>query len=303
MSVLAVVLAGAGSTVSATLWPVAPPPSVELSVASPSSLSVSPPPPSPPTTSTGPSRPTATPLRSLPSAPRSLFVVALGDSVTAGSNCDCRAYPDLYAAGLRSRYDAEVKVANDGQGGFTSQDTSTALRSHQETQTDVSGADVVIVTIGANDFLPAHEAIETNTCGASDHLVCARSTLAALRGNLDAILGRIHDLRGGRSTTVLVTGYWNVFEDGDVADRDFSSAGQAVSDELTRAVNAVIARAVERTGARYVDIYEPFKGADGKANPAHLLADDGDHPNAAGHDVIARALLSAGLPSTRLARG
>jgi lysophospholipase L1-like esterase len=41
-----------------------------------------------------------------------------------------------------------------------------------------------------------------------------------------------------------------------------------------------------------VDIYAPFEGA-GDRNPTALLADDGDHPNAAGHRLIAKALLDA----------
>ena len=43
----------------------------------------------------------------------------------------------------------------------------------------------------------------------------------------------------------------------------------------------------------YVDIYTPFKGADGSTDDTALLADDGDHPNAAGHQLIATALLAA----------
>jgi lysophospholipase L1-like esterase len=44
----------------------------------------------------------------------------------------------------------------------------------------------------------------------------------------------------------------------------------------------------------YVDLAEPFKGPSGTGDPSDLLADDGDHPNAAGHRRIASALLAAG---------
>ena len=56
----------------------------------------------------------------------------------------------------------------------------------------------------------------TNTCGLADRLSCARQRLLDLGRKLAAILGRIHDLRAGQSNAVLVTGYWNVFEDGDM---------------------------------------------------------------------------------------
>ena len=36
--------------------------------------------------------------------------------------------------------------------------------------------------------------------------------------------------------------------------------------------------------------YVVFKGADGKTDPTSLLAADGDHPNARGHQRIAQAL-------------
>ena len=110
---------------------------------------------------------------------------------------------------------------------------------------------------------------------------------------LDDILARIHQLRNACSTAVMITDYWNVFEDGDVADADYSELGRAGSDRLTRAVNTVIATSARDSGATFVDLYEPFKSATGKGDPTPLLADDGDHPNPAGHRVIARALLGA----------
>ena len=43
------------------------------------------------------------------------------------------------------------------------------------------------------------------------------------------------------------------------------------------------------------DLYAAFKGEHAERDPTNLLAADGDHPNAAGHRLIAQALLSAGL--------
>jgi len=40
-----------------------------------------------------------------------------------------------------------------------------------------------------------------------------------------------------------------------------------------------------------VDLYSPFKG-DGSKDPTSRLASDGDHPNSAGHQLIASALLA-----------
>jgi len=245
--------------------------------------------------------PVSTPaVPSPPSSPgtptwSALNVTALGDSVTAGSHCDCSPFPQLYAAGLQHRYAIPVQIANDGVGGQTSADVSTELRRDRAVRADVARADVVVLTIGANDFGPAYAAVTGGTCGADDRLACARPALATLADRLPVILAHIADLRSHRPTAVLVTGYWNVFEDGNVAEAAMSPRGRQTSEELTRAANKVIAAAASRAGDRYVDLYAPFKGASAEKNPTSLLADDGDHPNAAGHRLIAKTLLAAGL--------
>jgi lysophospholipase L1-like esterase len=92
-----------------------------------------------------------------------------------------------------------------------------------------------------------------------------------------------------------VTGYWNVFEDGDVG----AANGEAYvrdSDGLTLAVNAMIETETHRHGMVYVDLYTPFKD---KGNDTTLLATDGDHPSAAGHALITTLLHTALLTAPR----
>ena len=90
-----------------------------------------------------------------------------------------------------------------------------------------------------------------------------------------------------------MTTYWNVFEDGDVADRQRGPGFADWSDTVTVAANRAICATARTFGDTCVDLYAPFLSADGNRNPTPLLSSDGDHPNAAGHDVIARALLAA----------
>ncbi len=235
-------------------------------------------------------------------APSTAHVVTLGDSVTAGTNCDCSAFPLLYTKELAHRYHIATFLRNDGQSGETSQDLLDDLRGDTEARADVARADIVVVTIGANDFGPLYDQVSSARCGADETVSCAREDLDDLQDNLDAIVEQIRELRNDAPTAILLTGYWNVFEDGDVAQRSKSARGRATSDALTSATNLVIHRVAEAQHATYVDLYTPFRSDDGSGDPTGLLAADGDHPNAAGHAVIARALLVAGSAPLSLGR-
>jgi len=224
------------------------------------------------------SRPKAAP----PAQPSShQTVVGLGDSVTAATACDCRGFLTLYAEQLQSRSHIETTTQNLGVIGQTTAGLLASLRADPNAKSAVVQADIIIVTIGANDFWydPA--------CA---KLSCYASELTALTSNLDAILSSIHALGG--SATVLVTDYWDIWEDGAVG-RARGAQFMALGDELTQQVNAAIRAASARASARFVDLYTPFRGAAGNQDDTALLAADGDHPSAAGHAVIARALLDA----------
>jgi lysophospholipase L1-like esterase len=254
-----------------------------------------------PLSSTGASAaPGSGPARTSPPAPvaggesRSWQVVALGDSVTAGSNCGCTPFPELYASGLRERFHLRVSLDNRGRPGETSADLLGDLNLSAAPQ--VAMADVVVVTIGANDFVDVADQVLGDDCAdAGDDLSCARAELAALRSRLDQVIARVRELRQGKPTAILLTGYWNVYEDGDVAEGDYSQRGQLASQRLTAAVNALVAAACSAGSTTYVDLSTPFRGSQGERNPTGLLADDGDHPNAQGHQLIADALLRAGV--------
>jgi lysophospholipase L1-like esterase len=87
-----------------------------------------------------------------------------------------------------------------------------------------------------------------------------------------------------------MTGYWNVFLDGEVGAAKGPSY-VTVTDALTREVNAAIDAAATAAGAGYVDLYTAFKG-DGARDDTSLLAPDGDHPSASGQQQIAAAVLA-----------
>ncbi|MFF4991451.1 SGNH/GDSL hydrolase family protein [Streptosporangium saharense] len=213
-------------------------------------------------------------------------VVGLGDSVPAGSACDCDPYVSLVGDALATRQGTGVATENLAAAGLTTRGLLDQL-DDDATRRTLLAADLTIITIGANDF--DSDTVTDDDCGPGNDLACYHDDLVRLRANMDAILARVRALRPRRETRVLVTGYWNVFMDGAMA-RAEGTAYVTNSDSLTRAVNATLAASANAAGARYVDLYTPFK--DGGDDTA-LLAGDGDHPAATGHRLIAHEVLSA----------
>jgi len=222
-------------------------------------------------------------------APGQLNVVALGDSVTSGTGCNCAAFPSMYGDLLHGRTGDYVSVDNLGAGGLDSTDLLNQLDQPRSTTTRAtSSADVVLLTIGANDFGDHHDDITTGQCTDGQ---CVTDELGQLRTNLQRILAQIRSLRAAHPPVVLVTDYWNVFEDGEVARHNFPADGRAATNTLTHNANQVIASTAHADGATFVDLYDAFE--DSGKDVTSLLAADGDHPNAAGHALIAQLLLEA----------
>jgi lysophospholipase L1-like esterase len=217
-----------------------------------------------------------------------LFVVGLGDSVMAGTACPCAPFIARYAAALGSRRGVSAGVVNLGRSGLTAPGLAAQVKT-ASVASSLRSASVVVVTIGANDLAPLVSQWRHGTCPDE----CIATGTAQLKGALGSVLGLVRaDVPP--EATILVTTYWNVFEDGDVADGDYGPYFAAWSDSVTAKANAQICAAAREVDATCVDLYRPFNGNGGQ-DPTPLLADDGDHPNAAGHTLIARVLLAATL--------
>ena len=242
---------------------------------------------SPAATPAAPSIPVTPSTPSATATPGPLRVVGLGDSVTSGEHCDCDDYVTGFGKLLAARTGAAVRTVDDGESGSTSPDLAADLAGDRGLRRDVASADVVVVTMGANDLTPALHAFRGGGCDAG----CYGPELDQMSSDLGTVVGRVAALSGGRAQ-VLVTTYWNVFADGDVARRNEPAGYLPWSDRVTRSANTAICATATREGATCVDLYTPFKG-DGSDDPTHLLAEDGDHPDAAGTAAISRAVLAA----------
>lgn len=223
-------------------------------------------------------------------------VVALGDSVTSGTGCRCVPFPRLYGSEIARISGWPISVENLGKGGMDSADLLDQLNDRRSrTSKAVAGADIVLVTIGANDFSPDQDSVTRGDCLKDSKTECTEDELAQLRKNMATILVRIRQLRGDQRTSVLVTGYWSVFESGDVARSRYPKAGINATRKLTLQVNKILRAATNISAFTYVDLLAPFNGPASKGDITTLLAPDGDHPNAAGHSLIAQQLIVAGL--------
>jgi lysophospholipase L1-like esterase len=214
-------------------------------------------------------------------------VVGLGDSVPAGSACSCTSYVALVGASEAARRGTRAAVTNLAQGGLTTADLLEQLE-EGSVRRAVAAADLVIVTVGANDF--DSSAVGDSSCSAPA-LSCFQPVLQQQTSQVAAALREVRQLQAAHGGRTLVTGYWNVFLDGSVAAAQ-GAAYVRNSVALTRAENALLAAAAAAQGATYVDVFTPFKGS-GDRDDTALLAPDGDHPNAAGHGLLASTLEGA----------
>ena len=147
-------------------------------------------------------------VRGNPTPATTWRLVGLGDSITSGDGCpSCAPFVDLYARRITTDTSVPVTVTNLGVGGSTSAELLASLADGQPAADEVRAADIITVTIGANDFFPMLDTARRHECGGTDDLTCFAPTLTALRTNLTSILERVAQLRGDRPTAVRVTGY------------------------------------------------------------------------------------------------
>jgi lysophospholipase L1-like esterase len=214
-------------------------------------------------------------------------LVALGDSIADGTNCDCTPYPSLVGAELSgTAADGSARVANLAHAGWTSANVLSQVRGSSAASA-IAGAHYVTIEIGANDF---DSGIVTNSACTPPAMSCYRPQLATLRRNLDAIVSRVQALQRRSGATIVLMGYWNVFTDGQAG---YVKGPTYVrnSDYLSRAVNWVVADVARLHHVLYANAYKQFKGDRGGYDPTWALSSDGMHPNYKGHLRLKLAIM------------
>lgn len=234
-----------------------------------------------------PAAPASSARAKAPAPPPNWRVVALGDSVPAGTACGCVPFPMLYAQQLVLHYHVEATATDLGVPGLTSAGLLAALGANASWREQIAAANVVAIEIGANDF-----SYDSYTQGDCARLSCYAPGLAMLASRLREIVDDVIELRGRQPTAVRLVDYWDIWLDGAVGRRygaQYMSVGYALTAQVNRLIQAVAAE----TGVGFVDLYQPFHA--GNRAVTNLLASDGNHPNAAGHALIAQQLLASGV--------
>jgi acyl-CoA thioesterase I len=214
-------------------------------------------------------------------ASRTWSIVALGDSVPSGYNCNCTAYPALSATGLTATTGQTVTATNDAVAGHTTTDVLQQVNSDDSVIDHVRNADAVEINVGANDI-----PFNTNSCGTS--VECYEPLVSHVQKNLAAIVSRVDQLTSGRKVLVVLLDYWSIWLGGTYA-RDRGHAYVSAARMMTAQVDTAIKTTATQSGSAYVSERDAFKGPSFGYIESHYLASDGEHPNAAGHQAIATA--------------
>lgn len=214
------------------------------------------------------------------------MVVAFGDSVPYASHCGCPGFVGDYAMLAGNDVGLTPTVHNFSRPGSLSEDVLDQLQ-HRRVRRAVQTATTVLIMTGANDFTAPFNEVRDGASEVDDY----PPTAARVQTNVTTAIQQVQRLNP--QAHIVVLDYWAAMKDGAVARREYSPAAQQAAQDATDAVNQALAAAVAATHVTYVSTLVAFKGPDGGADPTDLLAPDGDHPDAAGHQVIAQALIDA----------
>ena len=139
--------------------------------------------------------------------------VAFGDSWPYGAHCNgCTPFPDLYAAALNA--EAPTEFTNLTEDGGSTESLLSEMRTYEPYRDAIAGADVIVISIGANDLEEAFASYGAGDCGPPDDLGCFREVADGWGQNMDAMLGEIHDLRGDQPTAIRVLTQANELDQG-----------------------------------------------------------------------------------------
>lgn len=234
----------------------------------------------------------------VPPAPRvGTQIVALGDSVLSARRCGCPGALLDYSRLVDSRTHHPALMVNASDGPATSRSVLQQMADWPTLAADLHNADMVVLMVGANDFDDAFDAVTAGKPAA----VMYGPVADQLRRNVIAIVHQARLLRGA-PIPVQVLGDRNDFRDGQVAQQQYSAAKRSAAAAATVATNDALQAAAGAAGASWVPLKPAFEQ---HGDPTQYLEQDGNHPDAAGNELIAAALFHSWMatPAARWPAG
>ncbi len=202
-------------------------------------------------------------------------LVVFGDSWPNGGHCNgCNPWPGLYADGLATTTGRHIEFVNRTghldksglsltTGGGTAQELLQAFKSSESIRATIADADIIVISIGDNDYEPAFNAYVAGSCGGLDQLDCFRALSDTLRVLWDGLLTEIDGLRDGKPTAVrMVTTANEYLTDPGLIELfgpEFGKTGGVVITTMMRDTECQVADAHH---ARCVDLGLALNGPD-----------------------------------------
>lgn len=232
---------------------------------------------------------------SIEAPPGPLDYVALGDSLPTTEGGASRAYPSYYTDIAEKTLGREVRLINRAVPGATSEDLLVSLRNSASVRSDLEQAEIITVTISANDWEPSYNAYLAGRC---EELACLEKRLKSIEQNLEDIIEELLAIRGTEDTVIRFTDYFDSLMKNPVA----RAAG--LRPQLWRNLvptirewSDLICGMAERNGIACARTAPAFNGPDGSNSPYRqgLLAFDGRHLSEEGHRLMAREIAALGF--------
>ncbi len=197
---------------------------------------------------------------------------AIGDSLTTGAGAWLSGgFAPTYRRMAESRLRTSVEYENLGVNGLTSQKLLSMVQGDSRMRAALQRADIITVSIGANDLRPYTKAIGD---GAGSRSSGTSQVLGRTKGNVQQIVYNLYQIKSPQRKPFIIrmVGVYNPFP-------NIREAGV-----YARQYNAFLTT-LGGPNYRVANIYPAFEG-----NERELLFLDRVHPNSHGYRLIAREL-------------
>lgn len=206
--------------------------------------------------------------------------VSLGDSVTSVTP----SFVDALAKRAGVVLHRKVVVTR-----VVEEDTVAHLVSLIASAAALRSADLVTITLGANEIGAAADAMTPGGCGSTDGSACVSKAETAYEKSYAALLSKLTKLRPTSKTAYRLLTSYNT-------PGVFPAAKGAAFTAALLAENRFVCAQASKRGMKCVDVFAVFNGADGSRDPnvTGLTVPDG-HPSAKGSAAIAKAVMASGF--------